>query len=87
MTDLPKREPLTALQHENREAAERESAAIKQDIQRRMEKILARLKKEKSNDSQNKTEQDERDEQDEQGDWSRVESKARRGGGDDRIVL
>lgn len=48
MTDLPKREPLTALQMENEEAADRESAAIKEDMKRRMERILARIRQEKN---------------------------------------
>ena len=56
MTDLPKREPLTALQVENEEAADRESAAIKQDMKRRMERILARIRQEK-NGTANKEEE------------------------------
>lgn len=54
MTDLPKREPLTALQVENEEAADRESAAIKQDMKRRMERILARIRQEKNGDQEEK---------------------------------
>lgn len=50
--DGPKREALTALQHENREAAERESAVIKQDIERRAIRILARMEEEKRNEKE-----------------------------------
>ena len=52
MDGLPKRESLTALQHENREAAERESAVIKQDIERRAIRILARMEEEKRNEKE-----------------------------------
>lgn len=39
----PKQQPLTKLQQENLEAALAESAAIKQDMKKRLARILARM--------------------------------------------